>query len=154
MNKLTEVQKEWLRVNRFMLEANVESHPEPSKNKCRKFIYDIVQSNWFDNLIIGLILLNMIFLCIEFQGAGETFLHVLTITNNVFVVIFTVEAVLKLFGQGPLFYFSQAGNIFDFFIVITSLLSLKEDLLPINITALRLIRVMRLLRLLKASQNI
>jgi hypothetical protein len=69
-------------------------------------------------------------------------------------VIFTVEAVLKLFGQGPLFYFSQAGNIFDFFIVITSLLSLKEDLLPINITALRLIRVMRLLRLLKASQNI
>ena len=96
----------------------------------------------------------MVFLCIEFAEASGTYLAVLKVTNLVFVVIFTLESLLKLIGLGPVYFFTQVNNVFDFGIVVSSLLGANEDWLPINITALRLIRVLRLLRLLNASSSI
>ena len=71
--------------------------------------------------------------------------------NIVFVVIFTFEAILKLLGYGPKYYFHEPWNKFDFTIVILSLLGFLSSF---NVTALRIIRVARLLRMIKASKGL
>lgn len=71
-----------------------------------------------------------------------------------FVGIFTIECILKILGIGFATYISDKSNTFDFVIVIGSLLGLAKNLLPLNITALRLLRAVRLLRLAKSSQRI
>ena len=90
----------------------------------------------------------------EYYGAGEEYLHVLHICNLVFVAIFTVEAVLKLLGLGVTYYFYIDWNKFDFAIVVVSLLSESPFLGEINLTAFRIIRVARLLRMIKSSKQL
>lgn len=80
----------------------------------------------------------------------------LDIFNYVFVFIFTMEAVLKLIGLGPTYYFYIDWNKFDFAIVILSLVSLGDsgDNQTVNLTAFRIIRVARLLRMIKSSKEL
>jgi hypothetical protein len=70
------------------------------------------------------------------------------------VIIFLIECVTKIIGLGFFFYITDKGNMFDFVIVCGSLLGLMNNILPINITALRLMRVVRLLRLAKSSRRL
>lgn len=76
------------------------------------------------------------------------------IGNYFFVIVFTIEAILKLLAFGPKFYWHVNWNKFDLIIVILSLLSLDESLFSFNITALRIIRVARLLRMIRASKGL
>lgn len=69
------------------------------------------------------------------------------------MLIFTSEAVLKLIGLGPTYYFYEDWNKFDFSVVILSLISLMETG-SFNLTALRIIRVARLLRMIKTSKEL
>ena len=66
-------------------------------------------------------------MCMDYYGASETYIQVLDTFNIVFVAIFTMEAVLKLIGLGPTFYFYIDWNKFDFAVVILSLVSLGEN---------------------------
>jgi hypothetical protein len=96
----------------------------------------------------------MVFLCIDYEGASKEYENVLSKANTVFVYIFLVECITKISGLGFVFYISDKGNVFDFVIVCGSLLGLMNNILPINITALRLMRVVRLLRLAKSSKTL
>ena len=74
----------------------------------------------------------------------------------VFVGIFTLECILKISAFGFKVYFIEAWNKFDFAIVVMSLIAIDEDLIAegINVTPLRIIRVARLLRMIKASKGL
>lgn len=104
---------------------------------------------------MGMILLNTLALCMDFYGATETYEFVLSIANNVFVGIFTLEAVLKLSGLGPRYYFLEAWNIFDFTIVLLSLIAVDPRLFGnVNVTPLRIIRAARLVKMVKTSKGL
>lgn len=68
------------------------------------------------------IMLNMITMALEFQNMPKLMEQVLGIINTVFVVIFTMECVMKLIGL-RIYYFKQPWNIFDFAVVIFALIS-------------------------------
>ena len=69
--------------------------------------------------------------------------------------IFTLEAILKMIGLNPFFYFYIDSNKFDFVIVVTSLLAIGDENSALgNFTAFRIIRVARLLRMVKASKSL
>lgn len=106
---------------------------------------------WFITLII---VLNTIIMCMEYYGASDEYNNILNKANLVFVAIFTLEAVLKLIGLGVRYYFYIDWNKFDFAIVIVSLVSETPFLGEINLTAFRIIRVARLLRMIKASKQL
>ena len=89
----------------------------------------------------------------DYYGASEGYIQVLDICNIIFVVIFTMEAVLKLIGLGPKYYFYIDWNKFDFGVVVLSLVSLQGGE-NFNLTALRIIRVARLLRMIKSSKEL
>ena len=63
----------------------------------------------------------------------------------------------KLLAYGPRFYFFVDWNKFDFVIVVISLVTINDkiaQMLQFNMTVLRIIRVARLLRMIKASKDI
>lgn len=77
--------------------------------------------------------------------------------NLVFVIIFSLEMILKITAHGFRYYWHVNWNKFDFFIVLLSLISLDERLLEnlnFNVTALRIIRVSRLFRMVKTLEGL
>ncbi len=75
----------------------------------------------------------------------------------VFIPIFALEMLLKMAGYGIKYYFYVNWNKLDFCIVIFSFMSLFEGFLAsikINVTVLRILRVARLLRVIKASEGL
>lgn len=75
----------------------------------------------------------------------------------VFVIIFTFEMILKIVAYGFKYYWHVNWNKFDFIIVWMSLITISETLLTqlsFNVTAFRIIRVSRLLRMIKTSKSL
>jgi hypothetical protein len=103
------------------------------------------------------IIINTIFLCIDYYGKPEQLETILYQANLSFVAFFTIELTLKITAYGFKYYWYVNWNKFDFIIVILSLIALEEKLLTqmnFNVTALRIIRVSRLLRMVKTSEGL
>jgi len=71
-----------------------------------------------------LICLNMVTMMIETDDQGELMQNILYWINLVFVVLFTGECVFKLFSL-RYYYFTIGWNIFDFVVVILSIVGKK-----------------------------
>jgi hypothetical protein len=146
----SEEQKEWVKIQRIMLNANIKIRPTMPKNNCfRKLIFKLILSNTFEYMIMFIISLNSIFLCIDCYESPPTLSYVIKTGNIIFVSIFAMEAVLKLIGFGIRYYFLDTWNIFDFIIVILSLLAADESLFSFKVNVFRIIRVARLLKMVK-----
>jgi len=103
------------------------------------------------------IIINTLFLCIDNYHKTEDLKAFLEYANLIFVVVFTFEMIIKITAYGFKYYWHVNWNKFDFIIVIMSLLFINEDLiksLNFNVTALRIIRVSRLLRMVKTSEGL
>lgn len=103
------------------------------------------------------IVINTVFLCIDYHGKSDELAKILDQSNTSFVVFFTLEMILKITAYGFKYYWYVNWNKFDFIIVILSLVALDEQLLKdlnFNVTALRIIRVSRLLRMVKTSEGL
>ena len=99
------------------------------------------------------IALNTVFICLDYYNSPETYSMVIDYANYAFVGIFGCEALFKLIAHGK-FYFLDSWNIFDFTIVVLSFITIDQDLFPFKVTALRIIRVARLLRMIKVSKGL
>lgn len=103
----------------------------------------IVESPWFQRLIIGAILLNAITLGLETApNLVGSWMSTLKVVDKLFLLLFTVEIFLKLIVY-RLQFFRQGWNNFDFIIVAISWLPFIESL-----SVLRSLRVLRVLRLI------
>ena len=84
-------------------------------------IKNLIEGKAFDRFILVIILLNTIVLGLEtspwlMASIGKA----LEIANIIFIAIFVVEAVLKLIALRRS-YFKEGWNVFDFCIIILSL---------------------------------
>ncbi|MFW5416233.1 ion transporter [Nocardiopsis sp. CNT-189] len=105
----------------------------------------IVESGWFRNGVIALILLNAASLGLEtyealFTAAPEVF----SVTEAVFVGLFAAELALKVYAQGRSF-FRDPWNWFDAIVVGIALVPSSA-----GFSVLRLLRILRILRLVSA----
>ena len=66
----------------------------------RNKIHRLVTSHTFDILIMACIVLNMIQMALQYEGAPASYLTVLDISNYIFTFIFFMEAVLKIIAFG------------------------------------------------------
>jgi voltage-gated sodium channel len=118
-------------------------------NPVKAFAQRIVEARWFEPAMIGLILFNGVLIGLEtskeFVASYGGWLH---LGNDIILAIFIAEAVLKLTAVAPRFslYFGNGWNLFDFTIVVLSLLPATEEFALVA----RLIRVLRVLRLVSA----
>ena len=108
-------------------------------------------------MVMFAIIMNTITMCIDYQGKSLSFEIFLMDANLVFVVFFTVEMVVKLTAYGWKYYWYVNWNKFDFIIVMFSLAAIDEKLLEklnFNVTALRIMRISRLFRMVKTSEGL
>jgi voltage-gated sodium channel len=115
----------------------------------KAFAQRIVEARWFEPAMIGLILFNGVLIGLEtskeFVAAYGGWLH---LGNDIILVIFLIEAALKLTAVAPRFslYFGNGWNLFDFTIIVLSLLPATDEFALVA----RLVRVLRVLRLVSA----
>uniref|UniRef100_A0A7N8Y2I5 Voltage-dependent L-type calcium channel subunit alpha n=1 Tax=Mastacembelus armatus TaxID=205130 RepID=A0A7N8Y2I5_9TELE len=141
------------------------------KNPYQYRVWYIVTSCYFEYLMFFLIMLNT--LCLGMQHCNQSD-HVTKLSdtlNLIFTVLFTVEMILKLMAFKARGYFGDPWNVFDFIIVVGSVvdvilsevdtnpmqaIAVSLNSLPvfISITFFRLFRVMRLVKLLNRSEGI
>ncbi|XP_036763002.2 voltage-dependent L-type calcium channel subunit alpha-1C isoform X16 [Manis pentadactyla] len=142
------------------------------KNQHQYKVWYVVNSTYFEYLMFVLILLNTICLAMQHYGQSCLFKIAMNILNMLFTGLFTVEMVLKLIAFKPKGHFSDPWNVFDFLIVIGSIIDVilsetnpaehtqcspfmnAEENSRISITFFRLFRVMRLVKLLSRGEGI
>ncbi|MCL2530249.1 MAG: ion transporter [Coriobacteriia bacterium] len=107
-----------------------------------------VESKRFERFILVVILVNAVVLGVEtIPGLDPQVIQGLEIANLVFIAIFVVEALIKIFALRHK-YFRSGWNLFDFAIVITCLI--PSGGIFSGLRVLRVFRVLRVLRLISA----
>nr|6NT3_A Chain A, Sodium channel protein type 9 subunit alpha, Sodium channel protein PaFPC1, chimeric construct [synthetic construct]6NT4_A Chain A, Sodium channel protein PaFPC1,Sodium channel protein type 9 subunit alpha,Sodium channel protein PaFPC1 [synthetic construct] len=146
-------------VMRTMSAKPVKRIPKPG-NKIQGCIFDLVTNQAFDISIMVLICLNMVTMMVEKEGQSQHMTEVLYWINVVFIILFTGECVLKLISLRH-YYFTVGWNIFDFVVVIISIVGMfLADLIetyfvsPTLFRVIRLARIGRILRLVKGAKGI
>ncbi|CAG0883560.1 unnamed protein product [Darwinula stevensoni] len=131
------------------------------QNPFMAFFYDLSMSRRFEIVIFVVILANMGVMALDHYQQTEAMMEILDSINTVFVVLYSMEAMIKLLGL-RLWYFTVPWNIFDFILLISSIIALildyfRDIALPINPVILRVARVFRvgrILRLVRAAKGI
>ncbi|XP_053706427.1 sodium channel, voltage gated, type VIII, alpha subunit a isoform X6 [Synchiropus splendidus] len=125
----------------------------------RKTCYLIVEHNWFETLIIFMILLSSGALAFEdvYIEQRKTIRVILEYADRVFTYIFILEMLLKWVAYGFVKYFTNAWCWLDFFIVDVSIVSLVANALGYSdlgpIKSLRTLRALRPLRALSRFEG-
>jgi len=83
----------------------------------------IVMHRFFDPFILICIVGNTLVLCVTWYGQDSMINKITDVINYVFMAIFTIECVIKLVAYRTV-YFKESWNIFDFFVVLTTLVIL------------------------------
>jgi len=134
----------------------------------------------FDHIVLALIVTNIMVMSmytwaqptfptfasqtvatLEYQE-DQTLNRILEKFNLFFVFIFALEAIIKLLALGVMQYFSFGMNIFDFSVVVVSLVGFIIDLVLTNVDAnilqvilvVRALRVVRIMRLITRVKGI
>lgn len=115
------------------------------KHACQR----LIEARWFEPFMIGLIVFNGVLIGLEtshtlMERHGEL-LHWM---NHVILALFIGEALAKMGAVAPNLkrYFGDGWNLFDFTIVVLSLIPATGEFALVA----RLIRILRVLRLLSA----
>lgn len=141
-------------MQKIMLHAKLKIIPVLPKNVVRRFFFRIVTSSIFENFIMFIIFMNTLSICLDYYDSPDLYNRVLDLANYVFVGVFGGEAMCKLIGFGPKFYFLDPWNDFDFIIVVLSFITIDPSIFSFKVTALRIIRVARLLKMIKVSKGL
>jgi len=89
--------------------------------KCQLLFFELATNQKFDIGIMLVILLNMATMSIEHYDEPQQLTDVLHYINTIFIAVFTLECLIKLVGL-RWYYFRQPWNVFDFVVVIISIL--------------------------------
>eukprot|EP01012_Entosiphon_sulcatum_P003273 TRINITY_DN10993_c0_g1_i1.p1 TRINITY_DN10993_c0_g1~~TRINITY_DN10993_c0_g1_i1.p1 ORF type:complete len:1541 (+),score=247.19 TRINITY_DN10993_c0_g1_i1:38-4660(+) len=111
----------------------------------------VVQHKWFNRAMHTVILSNVVFLALQYDGMGQRLASVIDTANTAFNIVFAAEMSLRFFALGPKAYFKSPANVFDAFIVC---LGLCDSLLLPGHTGVTSLRALRAVRVLKLTHSL
>jgi len=124
---ITDEQKEWIETQKLVLQRKPRARRKGPENGFRRKCYNVAESGSFEVFITLCILGN--FFCMlskQHDDSCETNAQMVWI-NSVFALVFALEAVVKLIGLGPRWYFQDDWNKIDLAIVCLSSITLGVD---------------------------
>uniref|UniRef100_A0A8C1KQ09 Voltage-dependent L-type calcium channel subunit alpha n=1 Tax=Cyprinus carpio TaxID=7962 RepID=A0A8C1KQ09_CYPCA len=141
------------------------------KNPHQYRVWYFVTSCYFEYLMFFLIMLNTLCLGIQHCNQSDHITKLSDTLNLIFTVLFTGEMIVKLIAFKAKGYFGDPWNVFDFIIVVGSIvdvvlnskltskyclsdLYVEAENVRVSITFFRLFRVLRLIKLLNRSEGI
>ncbi|MCW7754811.1 ion transporter [Desulfobotulus sp. H1] len=106
--------------------------------------HTIAHNPYFKNFIIAMIILNAIVIGMEtYPALYQPFKTGFYLIEKIFIIIFTIEIIIRITGSRPSWEFFRDGwNLFDFFIVASSLALAGGHF----VSVLRILRILRVLR--------
>ena len=113
------------------------------------FFTRIHTSRWFQNAIVGVILLAAVAIGLDtYPSISSEYGGILSFLDTVILGIFVVEILIKMLAEGkrPWRFFLDGWNVFDFLIVAVCFLPFGAQ----YVAVLRLARILRVLRLVTA----
>ncbi|VDI64608.1 Hypothetical predicted protein [Mytilus galloprovincialis] len=116
--------------------------------KFQNILNIFVSDPLFDLFVTICIVLNTLFMMLEHHGQPQELTTTLEVSNYIFTSVFILEAVLKIMSWSK-FYFKSGWNLFDFVIVIASIIDISLSDIP----SFSVFRSFRLLRVLKLAQS-
>uniref|UniRef100_A0A0K0E6W3 Voltage-dependent L-type calcium channel subunit alpha n=1 Tax=Strongyloides stercoralis TaxID=6248 RepID=A0A0K0E6W3_STRER len=121
--------------------------------RCRRACRRLVKSQSFYWLVIILVLLNTLVLTSEHYGQSEWLDNFQTAANLFFVILFSMEMLLKMYSLGLTTYTTSQFNRFDCFVVISSILEFIlvyfNLMKPLGVSVLRSARLLRIFKVTK-----
>ncbi|XP_044160916.1 sodium channel protein type 2 subunit alpha-like isoform X1 [Bufo gargarizans] len=157
---MTEEQKKYYNAMKKLGSKKPQKPVPRPQNKFQGAVFDFVSMQPFDITIMVLICLNMVTMMIETDDQSQEKENNLYWINAVFIVLFTGECILKLVSLRH-YYFTMGWNIFDFVVVILSIVGMfladlieKYFVSPTLFRVIRLARIGRILRLIKGAKGI
>ncbi|KAF0300190.1 Muscle calcium channel subunit alpha-1 [Amphibalanus amphitrite] len=113
-----------------------------------------VKSQAFYWLIIILVFLNTGVLATEHYHQPPWLDHFQEVTNLFFIVLFTIEMIIKMYALGFQNYFVSLFNRFDCFVVISSIVEVvltKTGVMPpLGVSVLRCVRLLRVFKVTRS----
>ncbi|XP_033935647.2 sodium channel protein type 4 subunit alpha B-like [Pseudochaenichthys georgianus] len=157
---MTEEQKKYYNAMKKLGSKKPQKPVPRPENKFQALVFDLVTTQFFDIFIMVLICLNMVTMMVETDEQSEEKETILYWVNLTFIIVFTGECSLKLVALRH-HYFSVGWNIFDFVVVILSVVGLlladiieKYFVSPTLFRVIRLARIGRVLRLIRGAKGI
>lgn len=105
----------------------------------------VVESSWFDPLMLAIIALNAVTLGLETYDSIDAVIgRELHLANDVILAIFVVELLVRMAAHAdrPRAFFRSGWNVFDFVVIAASFVPGVRE----NATLLRLVRLLRIVR--------
>lgn len=125
----------------------------PYQTVIQHFVRRFITNNLVVSFFFFLIFLNTVAMGIDHYRMNEILKHALIISNYVFISLFTIESLLKVYGFGLKEFIKDGFNLFDIFVLIISWI---EVALPYTygFSVLRAFRMLRVLKLAKFSRSL
>ena len=126
-----------------------EAGAEAERTGVQAFAWRLISSRRFEPFMIGLILFNALLIGLETSREFvERYDGWLNVANDAILVVFIIEAVLKITAVAPRWslYFRSGWNLFDLAVIVFSLIPATGEFALVA----RLVRVLRVLRLISA----
>ncbi|XP_074552328.1 sodium channel protein type 4 subunit alpha B [Halichoeres trimaculatus] len=157
---MTEEQKKYYNAMKKLGSKKPQKPVPRPDNKFQGLVFDLVTQQIFDIFIMVLICLNMVTMMVETDEQSQEIELLLYRVNLVFIIVFTGECSLKIIALRH-HYFAVGWNIFDFVVVILSIVGLlladiieKYFVSPTLFRVIRLARIGRVLRLIRGAKGI
>ena len=132
----------------------------PKEHPARRLCFRISKHRYFEYGILFVIFLNCIKLILDtyIPNDATTLTNVSDVFNYIFVAIFVIEALIKIFSLGFVFdkgsYLRDGWNLLDFIILVASLVDVFVQSNNLSFfRAFRLLRALRPLRFISHNQN-
>ncbi|XP_016148130.1 sodium channel protein type 2 subunit alpha-like [Sinocyclocheilus grahami] len=122
----------------------------PTWLKIKKIVHMVVMDPFADLFITICIVINTVFMAMEYYPMQNDYVYMLSTANVVFIGIFAAEMIFKIIALDPYTYFQEGWNIFDSIIVTLSLLELCLANVVSGIGFLRPFRLLRVFKLAKS----
>jgi len=120
---LSENQIRWIEQKKLLLAIKPKVRLGNDSSKCRQLLIRVVLSQKFEFFILSCIAVNTVFLAMNWYDQSKALDDIFDYVSYMFLMIYALEAVVKIFALGFKAYFSENGNKFDFLIVIASIVS-------------------------------
>ncbi len=118
-------------------------------SQLKQLLFDLHQNKLFELFIITIIVLSALLTGAKTYDVGSTANIIISWSDNLITVFFLFEILIRLTAEPKFFNFFKKGwNVFDFIIVVASLLPLEGNDTVLLARLLRIFRVLRLVSLI------
>jgi Ion transport protein len=150
--------RDWVDIHQMVLKSSPIPRPKLAVTRFGKLCQKIYFHPRFETFIYASIIVNVLILCLKWEGISPLLMSFFEKINIGFTGIFIIEAIVKITSTGQ-YYFMDYWNIFDLTITILSCFTIILDgygtiQVGGSMMVIRSFRIAKILRLIKQTRSL